>query len=187
MKRTITYSMIGLLLLFNIFLLISNREQQKRIKNLSSEINSFKNIPITSDQSQYSLFPNFSVVPPAVNFSESAFTLAVFFTTKGCRSCMINEINNLNSIYNSYKNYIQVFLLSYKQSYLKRIFEAAFPYHTISPEKELFGNRISFTNPVALLIDKNGTIQFVHIAKKGNPGKTDRFYHRMSSLFESLN
>ena len=61
---------------------------------------------------------------------------------------------------------------------------AQFRYDVIDPTPELKDLYIS--NPVSLLIDRNGTIQHIHRAETGNPERSRLFFKKINSLFESI-
>ncbi|MEX0780993.1 MAG: hypothetical protein WD037_14735 [Balneolales bacterium] len=183
MKNIIPY-IIAILILsgFNISLLYINFDQQKNIDYLHSQIHFEQGLEF---QGYSSVFYNSKIVHPEIELRDSGMSLLVFFTDRGCPSCLEYEIPNFAQFFNEHGQYTQAFLLSNNDSFTSR-YEVNFPLNVISPTEGLLDTELDFDNPVAILTDSNGIIQHIYVAEVGNREKSDRFYERMTSLFQAV-
>lgn len=121
-----------------------------------------------------------------IRLSQDSLKIVVFFTDKGCSICVENEVAILNSFIKKYPNYVDVYLMSYSHSYLKRLYKAEFSYSVLDPRDQIFSERINIENPIAFLVDKNAQIQMLHLAEIDNREKSVEFYTRIGSLLDSI-
>lgn len=187
MKRYTIKAVVIILVTLNILLLYENSQQQKKIKDLNNRIVNISNYLNRVTVSSQFRKKNIRVIHPDVNLpGDDELLLFVFFTVRGCRSCVITEVRILNKFYKKYKEHTKIFLLSYDETYLKRLYDASFVYQTINPGKSILNTKKDFKNPIALMVDANGEVQVIQVAKKGKPEVRKQFYKQMASLFQSL-
>jgi len=179
----------GLLLFLNLWLLYTNMERQEQIEFLNAEVQklNLENEQSTKSWSFEAVGENPArLIHPGVPQAEQSVSLSVFFTDKGCSYCVEYEVQIINKLYEKYKNKLRIYLLSHNDTFLKRLYDAEFPYKNIDPEKKLLDNDFDFSNPIALVTDENRLVQLIHIAEQDNEEKSHLFYTRISSLLESL-
>lgn len=177
MKSPKIIGIIFVLVVFNILLLYTNFKQQNQISTLTEKIRLSKFGRIVNG--------NAKIINPEVRWSDTGVSLLIFFTDQGCEGCIENEVRNINSLTAKHNPYLRVYMLGENATYLKR-YHPNFSFETIPTDIPILDTELSITNPVAVLVDSRGIVQSVHTAEVGNPGISNRFYHRMHSLFESL-
>src|SRR5690625_1941591 len=117
MKGEKLYHIIAIIILtgFNIFLLYANAEHQNRITYLSIQQDNFKEKLEYKERSN--MLNNTKIIHPEVELPSSGISLLVFFTDRGCPSCLTYEIPNLYKFYKGHSQFTQIYLLSNSDSY----------------------------------------------------------------------
>jgi hypothetical protein len=96
-----------------------------------------------------------------------------------------NEFYFANKFYEDNEDFLSVYFIGDDRAYVKD-FEFSFSVSLINSNVPIFNHDFSFQNPVAVLIDRTGTVHNINIAEQDNALKSRNFYHRMNSLFSSL-
>jgi hypothetical protein len=178
MTPKLSYFIIAILIIFNIFMLYQNIQRENRVGILNNRLAACEqNIgnPVMHTASLH--------LPGELITSDNTLSLVTFFTDRGCTPCVIDEIGLINNMLEQYKLYMNMFLIDAHERYLVNL-GAQFRYEVIDTIPELDDLHIS--NPVSLLIDRNGTIQHIHRAETGNPERSRLFFKKVDSLFESI-
>ncbi len=173
-----SYFVITVLLIFNIFMLYQNIERENRVGILSNELADCERNTVNPAMHTASVH-----LPGEIISSDNTLSLVTFFTDRGCAPCVIDEIGLINNMLEQYKPYMNMFLIDVHERYLVNL-GAQFRYEVIDTTPELEDLHIS--NPVSLLIDRNGTIHHTHHAETGNIEKSRLFFYKVNSLFESV-
>ena len=173
-----SYFVIAVLIIFNIFMLYQNVQRENKVGVLNhrlAECEQNTGNPMMHTSSVH--------LPGELIFSDNTLSLVTFFTDRGCAPCVIDEIGLINNLLEQYKPYMKMYLVDGHEQYLVNL-GAQFRYEVIGTTPELEDLHIS--NPVSLLIDRNGTIQHIHRAETANPGRSRIFFKKVNSLFESV-
>ncbi|MEX0779013.1 MAG: hypothetical protein WD491_08990 [Balneolales bacterium] len=168
--------------IFNIFLLYTNADYRKHIEQLYSQVQFQEALEY---QSYSSVVNNARITHSGIKLRDSGMSLLVFFTDRGCPSCIESEILNLQDFYNKHPQNIQAYLLSSNESFTS-LYEVNFPLKVINPNETILDEELNFDNPVAILTDSNGMVQNIYVAEVGNKEKSSNFYKRMTSFFNSI-
>lgn len=179
MKKSVLILIVFLTAL-NLWSLAVNFELKNRVSkcrqfneiNSSGSIWGFENAGIE----------NAYLVHPDVYTSRDQLNLLFFFTDLGCSYCIEHEVELLNKLYERHGNRFDVYLFSKNKSFLKRLYNAKFPYKTIMSQDKVLDNEFTFNNPVAIVTDSNGMVQIIHIADKDDKKRSEIFYKRINSL-----
>ncbi len=173
-----SYIIIALLVVFNLFMLYQNVQRENRVSILYNQLAACEQI--TDNPSMHTATVT---LPSDLKMSEHTLSLITFFTDRGCAPCVIDEIGFINNMLEKYKPYMNMYLVDGHERYLVNL-GAQFGYEVIDTIPELDDLHIS--NPVSLLIDRNGTIHHTHHAETGNIEKSRLFFNKVKSLFESV-
>ncbi len=173
-----SYFIIAVLLIFNTFMLYQNVQRENRVGILNHQL---------ADCEKKAGNPSMSTVsvrlPGKLISSDNTLSLVTFFTDSGCAPCVIDEIGFINNMHKKYNPYMNMYLVDGHDRYLVNL-GAQFRYEVIDTIPELDDLHIS--NPVSLLIDRNGTVHHIHYAETGNVEKSRVFFKMMNSLFASV-
>jgi len=173
-----SYFIIAVLTIFNIFMLYQNVQRENRVGVLNHQL---------ADCEQNTGNPSMQTasvrLPGELISSDNTLSLVTFFTGRGCAPCVIDEIGFINNMLEKYKPYMNMYLVDGHERYLNNL-GAQFRYEVIDTTPELEDLHIS--NPVSLLIDRNGTVHHIHYAETGNIEKSRLFFNKVNSLFESV-
>lgn len=174
------YFIIPILFLLNLFLLHTNVERQDTINALNAQL-------IFHEDKMQTHVAKFSPVPGAIELPASGLYLVIVFTDQGCVSCLSYEIPNAEKFINSFGSNSLVYLVSHNWNteYLNR-HGAGFSYTAIESHGQLIETDYAFINTAAFIVDASGIIHDVYLAETGNREKSERFYQRMNSLFNSI-
>jgi len=178
MTPKLSYFIIAILIIFNIFMLYQNIQRENRVGILNNQLTACEhNIgnPVMHTASVR--------LPGELISSDNTLSLVTFFTDRGCAPCVIDEIGLINNMLEQYKLYMNMFLIDAHERYLVNL-GAQFRYDVIDATPELEDLQIS--NPVSLLIDRNGTVQHIHRAETANPERSRLFFKKINSLFDSI-
>jgi len=178
MTPKLSYFIIAILIIFNIFMLYQNIQRENRVGILNTRLEACERNTGNPSMSTVSVR-----LPVELISSDNTLSLVTFFTDRGCAPCVIDEIGFINNMLEKYKPYMNMFLVDRHERYLVNL-GAQFRYEVIDVTPELEDLHIS--NPVSLLIDRNGTIQHIHRAETANPEKSRLFFKQVNSLFESI-
>ncbi len=173
-----SYFIIAILIIFNILMLYQNVQREKRVSVLNYQL-----AECERNIGNPAMHTASVRLPGELISSDNTLSLVTFFTDRGCAPCVIDEIGLINNMLEQYKLYMNMFLIDAHERYLVNL-GAQFRYDIIDPTPELRDLHIS--NPVSLLIDRNGTIQHIHRAETGNPERSRLFFKKVNSLFESI-
>ncbi|MTI88316.1 MAG: hypothetical protein FH748_10140 [Balneolaceae bacterium] len=185
-----TFVLIIILLgLLNVWSLYTNNQRQAQIDSYKSQIQKmslfgkgtnpdwgFEKVGKTPAK----------IVAPEVDIKKEGLTISIFFTDRGCLTCVENEVKNINQLFQDHTSKLNVYLMSHNKSYLSRLFGAKFVYKNLDPEVKVLDNDFDFGNPVVLITDVNGLVHRIHIGEKENVKKSDQFYKELDSLLSSL-
>ena len=183
MFKKVNISLIVIIIIlvgFNVFLLSKDSNLENRVESLNSLVETQENQLSIMRQSQNidTLSDDFLKLPG------SDISLLVFFPTSSCSSCLIYEVQNFNNFYSKYQPRARAYVLGSDRSVLERS-GAEFLFQTMAIKKFVMQTGINHTNPIALLVDSNGMVHDTYLAEVGNETKSNRFYERMRSLFET--
>lgn len=183
MLQKINKSLVIIIILagFNVILLFQKINLQNQVESLNSLVVTQKNQLSSINQlsNTEKLSDDFLKLP------DSDISLLIFFPISSCSSCLIYEVRNFNNFYSDYETQAGAYLLGDDSSNLERS-GTEFPFQSISIKKFVLQTGINHTNPIALLVDSNGMIHDTYLAEVGNETKSNRFYQRMTSLFQSV-
>lgn len=179
MKKYIAGTIILLFVILNIFLLYKNINRQNKINELNSQI-------IEHEIKDYDNFVSdeIHIINSKLQLNKKLY-LQVIFSDQGCPTCLTYEIPNLEHFYATYPNFVQIFLRSQRKNYWD-FYNVNFSYVSIDHQQQVLETRNDFINPAIFLVDGNGTIHHIYVSEPGNREKSDRFYRRMHSLFNSI-
>lgn len=170
-------AVIALLVGLNVLLLYLNMDLQTKVEDMEIENASwgFEQAGESTARISHS----------AVSTPDSSLSLMVFLTDKGCMSCVENEVRNLNEFHKKFNNHLQVYIIAPDTTYLEQLY-VTFPVKPIDRDEAVLDREFNFMNPGALVTDANGMVQAINVSEVGKPGKQNRFYERMASLFQSV-
>lgn len=184
MKKTTVFGIvIFVLLTCNVFLLYTNIDRQNEINALATVQNVEPETTMLS--AGEILDQNTKIVHPEVALPKTGVSLVVFFTIRSCSSCLEYEVPNLNSFYNQFPENTEAYLITGGKPFLEK-YGATFDAKIISPADSVFNASIPVDNSVAAVVDSSGTVQSIYLSEVGNKPKSDRFYERMNTFFNSL-
>jgi len=178
MTPKMSYFIIAALLILNVFMVHQNVQRENRVGMLSHQLTDLQRN--TGNPTMHTASVHF---PGEIISADNTLSLVTFFTDRGCTPCVVDEISLINDMLAQYKPYMKMFLVDGHEQYLLNL-GAQFRYEVIDTIPELDDLHIS--NPVSLLIDRNGTIQHIHRAETGNPERSRLFFNKVNSLFESI-
>lgn len=121
-----------------------------------------------------------------VHIPETGYKLLVFIDEGGCQYCIQKEVELLNELDSAHNTNLDVYLLSNNSSTLSRLYDAKFDYRVLDRDVLITDAEIQIHNPVSFLIDNSGLLQIAHFAEKDNPNKSEIFYTKMKSFFNSM-
>lgn len=176
MKNKIVIGVMAIFAGLNILLIYLNVGLQNKVENILELSSTLIFEQIMQSKAQ--------VMHSEVQHSNSNLSLEVFLTDHGCMGCLENEVSNLNAFHKKFNDYLQVYILTSDSSLLSQ-FPINFPYKRINPFERVFNSKLTFSNPLAILVDRNGKVQMINISEVGKSAKRNRFYERMESLFET--
>lgn len=186
MKKKTFYTAIITLCLLNIWLLYINEQLVKSVN--VSQIQPNMNIKSTySNDWGYEQFGESigKIVHPDIP-ELNDIKLIALFTDIGCQFTVEHDVVLLNNLYKKYPDKIKIYLLSNNESFLKRLFNAKFPYEIIDINHKVLNNNFDFINPVSIISGNKSIVQILHISEKDNEMKSNMFFEKMDALLSSL-
>ncbi|SHG74820.1 hypothetical protein SAMN05443144_1573 [Fodinibius roseus] len=142
-KKVFFYSIIGLLILLNFYLMKSVRDRQVKINGM--EWAAQKKI----------YFGNKDLKLKNKNLLKdiNGITLLILFTRYGCSSCIRNEVDNINKYFKNLKKNTKIYYIGSEKSQQFEYYRRRFPIEAIEIDRNLFNGYVKVSNPVAILID----------------------------------
>ncbi len=177
-KNIYYFAILFLLSLLNLFLLYTNVERQNAINALNSQLIYYEDYVHRNEA-------EFSIINEALQFPDKNLFLITLFTDRGCASCLNYEIPNAETFSSAFNDRHRVFLVSDDDIFLKHR-GVGFAYSVFDTYDHILNTEFTFSGTAAFLVDGNGVIHDVYIAEIGNQEKSDQFYSRMHSLFNSV-
>jgi hypothetical protein len=173
--KTIILVTVGLL---NVFLLYTNTQRQSRVNILTNQLTACE------QQTTHASHTGTHIKLPA-SFINPGYTLSLItiFPEQGCSICIREEIRLLNELHIRYDPYFYIYILNEYIGDLKNM-GATFPYEELGEVPHV--EELTIDNPVTLIVDRNNTVQLIHKAETGNLKKSQLFFERVESLFESV-
>ncbi len=178
MASKTSYILIAVLIIFNIFMLYQNVQRENKVGILNNQLAACE-----QNTGNPAMHTSSIRLPDELISPDNTLSLVTFFTDRGCAPCVIDEIGFINNMLEKYNPYMNMYLVDGHERYLVNL-GAQFRYEIIGTIPELDDLHIS--NPVSLLIDRNGTVHHIHYADIGNAEKSRRFFENVRSLFESV-
>ncbi|MTI88518.1 MAG: hypothetical protein FH748_11170 [Balneolaceae bacterium] len=177
--KILVYIFMCSLVFANFFLLYSNVKIKKNLSILKED--QVKNYPFLN----YDLSSTVSIIHPDVILKEEGVSLSIFIPENSCASCLEFEIPNINEFYIKNSERTEIYIIG-KNNVIDD-FNTDFQYNIISNDQAIFDKKISFSNPLAVLLDSKGKVYDFYIAETNKSGKSYNFYQRMDSFFKEVN
>lgn len=181
---------IGILLLFNVILLVQNYYLKKNLSTSSDKYEELKSEmyefggkgkllnPLSYIYNDIELSPAFKSLQP-----NSVFLL-VIFDDHDCPACIEHHITRLNNFPESLKQYVSVIYKGSENDYLEK-FNPLFKYSTLKSGDMVFNKPMEYPNPMAFLIVDDHIYMLLRTESSSNL-KTDLFYKRAINLLQKI-